>query len=272
MNHKSPEPDPAEAVLSSRKYRGLNIPAETAREILESAQQSGASAKEAEKILREKLHNIVAPYLGDPNYATAERDLEAAFLSGDSQKVKEYCEAILSTHASTRERLEILKEFYPRIFEVTGRPASILDLACGWNPFTLPWMSLPEGASYFAYDLNQPRVELTNRFLEKYQARGRAYHADVLIHPPQEKADMAFLFKEAHRMEQRKKGSTRKLMDAVSVEWFLLSLPPNSLHGKYDLAERQKSLVERIVTGSSWNIVEVSFKNEIVFCIRKEDK
>ncbi len=264
--------DPVDTVLASRKYRDLNIPVETARELYNSAISSGQTPKEAEKTLRQKLHNIVAPYLGDPDFAEAAREMENAFSSNDSTQIRGFCLKMLNTHASTRERVEILPEFYARIFELTGIPGSIFDLAAGMNPFSLPWMNLAEGIRYSAYDLNQPRINLIGKFLSLSGMETLAFHRDILIHPPEEKADMAFLFKEAHRMEQRQRGSTRKLIDAVNTAWFLLSLPTSSLQGKFDLTSRQRNLVQAFVTGSSWRVFEVAFKNELVFCICKDPR
>jgi 16S rRNA (guanine(1405)-N(7))-methyltransferase len=271
VNPPSPKSfhDPVETVLTSRKYRDLNIPVETARELYDSAVSSGQSPKEAEKTLRQKLHNIVAPYLGDPDFTEAAGEMENAFSGNDMTRIWGFCLKMLNSHASTRERVEVLPDFYSRLFEVTGIPGSIFDLAAGMNPFSLPWMSLSEGSRYSAYDLNQPRINLVRKFLSLSGREPLAFHRDILIHPPEEKADMAYLFKEAHRMEQRQRGSTRKLIDAVNVAWFLLSLPTSSLQGKFDLTSRQRNLVQTIVAGSTWQVFEVPYKNELVFCILK---
>jgi 16S rRNA (guanine(1405)-N(7))-methyltransferase len=264
-----PDVNPVEAVLSSRKYRELDIPPETAMDLYTAAIQSGQTPKEAKKTLQQKLHNIIAPYLGDPDFVTAQTEMETAFSDADPDEISAFCLKMLKTHASTRERVEILPEFYPRIFEVTGKPESILDLASGLNPFSLPWMHLEESARYSAFDLNKPRIDLVRNFLVLSGREPLGFHSDILLHPPQEIADVAFLFKEAHRMEQRQRGSTRKLIEAVNVTWFLLSLPPNSLQGKFDLTERQEKLVQSIISGTPWQVEEVTFKNELVFCIRK---
>lgn len=264
--------DLIEDILTSRKYRKLNIPQETARDIYFIAIASGQNPKEAEKTLRQKLHNIIAPYLGEPDFAKAYAELETAFLTRDAKEIKKVCGDLLSSHASSRERLELLNEFYPHLFGLTGKPGSIFDLASGLNPFSLPWMDLKKDVEYFAYDLNEPRIKLINRFFELSGMKPLAFHQDILIHPPEGKADLAFLFKEAHRMEQRQRGCTRRLIEATRVDWFLLSLPTSSLNGKYDLIERQRRLVGAIVAGTSWSITEVLFINEIVFCINKGDQ
>jgi 16S rRNA (guanine(1405)-N(7))-methyltransferase len=133
-------------------------------------------------------------------------------------------------------------------------------------------MGLETDVEYYAYDLNEPRIELINRFFELSGMKTLAFHQDILIHPPEGKADLAFLFKEAHRMEQRQRGCTRRLIEATRVDWFLLSLPTSSLNGKHDLIERQRRLVGTIVAGTSWPVTEILFRNEVVFCMNKGDQ
>jgi|WetSurMetagenome_2_1015567.scaffolds.fasta_scaffold10234_5 16S rRNA (guanine(1405)-N(7))-methyltransferase len=261
--------DPVEAVLSSRKYRELDIPPETAMDLYTAALHSGQTPKEAKKTLQQKLHNIIAPYLGDPDFVTAQAEMETAFSSADPDLIPAFCLKMLNSHASTRERVEILPDFYPRIFEVTGIPKSIHDLASGLNPFSLPWMNLEKTARYSAFDLNKPRVDLVRKFLVLSGRDPLGFHRDILLDPPEEVADVAFLFKEAHRMEQRQRGSTRKLIQSIKVTWFLLSLPPSSLQGKFDLTERQEKLVQSITSGTTWQVEKIAFLNELVFCIRK---
>jgi 16S rRNA (guanine(1405)-N(7))-methyltransferase len=256
-------------MLDSSRYRGLDIPLETALDLLEQEWPHYKHPKDAIDAARKKLHTIVAAYLGDPDYAVALPDLDAAFASGDPQAVKAACTRILSAHASTRERLPILEMFYSRLFAVTGTPVSVLDLACGLNPFALPWMNLPTSVHYHAYDLNHPRVDAINHFFSLQQLPPLAVHDDFLLHPPTVTADVAFLFKEAHRMEQRQRGRNRPLWEVLDVHWLLVSLPMASLSGKHNLIEKHRTLVYSILSGLPWKVEEVLFENEMVFCIDK---
>ena len=257
------------SILSSRKYHGLGIPEETLRNLVEQERGRNRSAKELEQAVREKLHNIVAPYLGDPDYAAAGVRLEAAFASGEPEQVKAVCQDLLAAHASTRERLPAMAEFYPRLFALTGVPQSVIDLACGLHPFGLPWMGLPAGVCYAAYDLHQPRVELINHFFRLSGLPELAFHQDILVKPPQAAADVAFFFKEAHRFEQRQRGCNRGFWQAIPARWLLVSLPGSSLTGRRNLADRQRTLVQRTMEGLDWPVIEVQILDELVFCIHK---
>jgi 16S rRNA (guanine(1405)-N(7))-methyltransferase len=256
-------------ILASRKYRALGIPEATLLDLIAHEEGRGRNPKELEQTVREKLHNIVAGYLGDPDYPAAGQQLEAAFAGGDPALVKQVCRELLAAHASTRERLPVLDEFYPRLFAITGVPRVTLDLACGLHPFGLPWMGLAKGAQYLAYDLNQPRVELINHFLRLSGLPEQAFHQDILVEPPGTPADVAFFFKEAHRFEQRQRGCNRAFWQALNVHWLLVSLPASSLTGRRDLAERQRALVARTLDGLDWPVQEVQILDELVFCIEK---
>jgi 16S rRNA (guanine(1405)-N(7))-methyltransferase len=258
-----------QSLLSSRKYRALGIPEATIQDLITKEGGRGRSSKELEQVVREKLHNIVAGYLGDPDYAAAQAKLETAFGTGDRTSVEAECLDLLAAHASTRERLAVLDEFYQRLFAITGVPRVVVDLACGLHPFGLPWMNLPLGVEYYAYDLNQPRVALIQRFLGLSGLPELAFHQDILVNPPQVRADVAFFFKEAHRFEQRQRGCNRAFWQALPVHWLLVSLPSSSLTGRRDLAERQRALVARTLEGLEWTVIEIQMLDEIVFCIDK---
>jgi 16S rRNA (guanine(1405)-N(7))-methyltransferase len=260
-----------ENILSSRKYRGLGIPEATLEDLIAQEAGRGRSPKELEQVVREKLHNIVAGYLGDPDYPAAAAQLSAAFSSGEGAAVKAACRELLAVHASTRERLPVLGEFYSRLWAVCGVPRVVVDLACGLHPLGLPWMGLAGGAQYYAYDLNQPRVELLNHFFRLSGLPVLAFHQDILIDPPQVPADVAFFFKEAHRFEQRQRGCNRAFWQSIQARWLLVSLPANSLTGRRDLAEHQRALVGRTLQGLNWPVIEIQVLDEIVFCIDKRE-
>jgi len=260
-----------EEILQSRKYREMQIHADTVRDILEKELRQARSQKEAVKAARQKLHNIIAPYLGDPDYPAACRSLDEAFAGGDPASVKAVCRQILAQHASTRERLPLLEQgFYQEIFAMTGRsPGVILDLACGLNPLAFPWMDLPPVTHYHAYDIHGPRVELINHFFSLQGLAPLAETRDVLVHPPETAGEVAFIFKEAHRMEQRQRGCSAPLWNALRVRFLAVSLPAHSLSGRFDLVERQRKLVAGIVGNQPWQVAERILGDEMVFVIDK---
>ena len=256
-------------ILSARKYRELDLSPDTVRDLLEQELPRHRSQKDAVHVVRQKLHNVVATYLGEPDYTTAHSVLEEAFASRNPLEVTRTCTAFLSSHASTLERMPLLVGFYPRLWEVTGEPNTLLDLACGLNPFAFPWMSLPNTVSYHAYDIVGPRVELINHYFNLQGLRPLAEVRDILVMPPEVTADVAIFFKEAHRFEQRRPGCNRAFWQSIKTRWLLVSLPTESLARKHSLIEGHRKLVQNTLNGLDWPVTEVEFPGEIVFCIRK---
>lgn len=255
-------------ILASHKYQALAIPEETVLDLINRNTAPGIKERELEKIVRQKLHNIIAPYLEELDYRSAMTDL-SRISKGDEQSLKEYCARILAAHASTKERIPIMSEFYARIFEHTGIPGSILDLACGLNPFALPWMGLSKETTYHAYDLHKPRIDLINAFFQVVDRPPLAEKRDILVKPPELRADMAFFFKEAHRFEQRRHECNRAFWQALKVKTIVVSLPSSNLTGSHSMLEGQRILVERAVSGLDWKVTEILVGNEIIFCIDK---
>jgi 16S rRNA (guanine(1405)-N(7))-methyltransferase len=258
------------SLLTSRKYRALDLPRETLQDLVEKAAEMTHNPRELNHIVRQKLHQLVAPYLGDPDYLACQHDLDIAYQTGDTEQIKAACRKILAAHASTRERLPILPHFFERLFAHTGQPHVILDLACGLNPFALPWMGLASDTLYYAYDLHQPRLDAINHLFGLNGMQPLAIHQDILVSPPTIKADVAFFFKEAHRFEQRRRGCNREFLQQIHARHLLVSLPTQNLTGTHLKTDQHRRLVMESIAGLPWQIQEIEFENEIVFCIEKD--
>ncbi len=254
---------------NARKYRGISIPRETLVNLVEEAAKREHDLASIEKIVRLKLHNLAALYLGDPDYSLIEQQFSGKAFQTSDEELRGICLQALLAHASTAERIPFLAAFYEKVFAYTGKPVSILDLACGLNPFAIPWMQLPVQTKYLAYDLNLPRIRAINTFFTSIHQAGAAIQQDILVDPPQEKADLAFFFKEAHRFEQRKKGCNRDFFAALPVKTLLVSLPTSNLTGSRGMLQQDRALIAQATADTGWQVDELQFENEIVFGIRK---
>ncbi len=254
------------SIKRSKKYR--DVYEGTIRELVRS-EFGKHKRKVLEKAVRKRLHRIVAPYVGDPNYKRATIELETAFESGERETVREVCARILSSHASARERLQIVDRFYKEIFDITGKPDAILDIACALNPLTFPWMDLPSTLEYHAYDIHETRVEFINTFFSLQGLPTFAKVQDVAFDFPQETADVAFFLKELHRFEQNYAKRGLALLDALRARYLVVSFPTVSLHSGRSLTERYRQFFPELITGRGWAIEEIEFETELVFCVDK---
>ena len=256
------------AIKQSRKYRDTSE--ETIRQLAVEAVIEHKKPKPAEKAVRKRLHSIMAPYLGDPDYAEARRLLTDSFASGDGKIVRAACRDLMHAHLSTRERLPILDSFYEEIFAVTGPPRRLLDIACGLNPLAFPWMGLPApGTDFIAYDIHEPRVDFLNHYVGLQGLPPLAFVRDVAVHAPVENGDGALFLKEMPRFERTYPGRGRALLEAIDTRWLVVSFPTISTHGGRNLTNRYRDFFHQLIDGTGWAVTELLFETELVFCADK---
>lgn len=260
------------SIKDSKNYRETYE--ETIRALVKAEIGKYKKKKEVEKAVRRRLHRIMAPYVGDPDYEEAAEALRAAFATDDPETIRETCTEILSAHVSTQERLAILDRFYPEIFQVTGQPESILDIACALNPLTFPWMGLPSKARYHAYDIHETRVAFLNTFFKLQGLPPLAKVQDIGLTYPEEIADVAFFLKELHRFEQHYSTTDDPtpgltLLSALRVRYLVVSFPTVSLHGGRSLTDHYREYFQNLIVNTGWRTTELLFETELVFCVKK---
>ncbi len=260
-----------DAVQSSRKYRELALPEDMLRDLIAVNLPNSRNMADLKTSFRKALHNVIAPYLEDIDYEKEIQRLQAErFNLQQPENLKSYCLKVMAKHASTKERIPHLQAFFDTIFKTIGSPNSIMDLACALDPLCLPWIRLAPGASFKAYDINGPRVRYLQAFFALTYPNFQAIQQDILLTPPAERADCAFFFKEAHRLEKRQPGSTRILLEGINVATVVLSLPAVDLKGHHSLENFHRHLVEKALEGTTWQQDLRQVGNELLFFIHKE--
>ncbi|MFZ1398549.1 MAG: hypothetical protein WAS33_16715 [Candidatus Promineifilaceae bacterium] len=264
------------AIKQSKKYGDTSEA--TIRQLAEEAARQHKKPKAAIKAVRARLHSIMAPYLGDPDYAALARQLSGAFAANDQARINQLCLASLDAHLSTRERLPIMTEFYQQIFAVTGQPSAILDIACALNPLALRWMFPNVGnqlsvvsnqVKFYAYDIHEPRIQFINHYFQLEGLAPLARVQDVAMQFPHEQADVALFLKEMPRFTRNYGDLGRPLLQSLNVRWLVLSYPSISTHGGRNLTSRYRDFMHQLIAGLDWPLTELLFEGEIVFIIDK---
>lgn len=257
------------SIKASRKYRAVSEA--TVRALAEQAWPEHRKRKALDKAVRRRLHGIVADHLGDPDYGALGPALVAAVNEGDDERERALCEAALAEHLSTRERLPYLRDFYAAIFEHTGVPQTVLDLACALGPLSWPWMGLPSTSRLVAYDIHEPRVAMLDAYL-RVRGAGEARVRDIVLDPTEERGDVVLLLKELHRLLRNYPPSQvgGDWLAALPARHLVISLPAVSAHGGRRLEEPYRGLMTRLVEDRPWSMRELAFPHELVFCIDTE--
>ena len=256
-----------EAVLTSAKYRTVS-PA-LARAIGAAELAKGRSLKEAVKATKNKLHQVAGAYLAErPDYGAWLEATRSARAAGSD--LRPLCAALMRHHASTRERLPILEQFYATLLGDLPPVRSILDLACGLNPLALPWMPLPSNVEYWACDIFQDQADFLSGWFDAAGYRGRAFVCDLIAGLPPARADVVLLLKAIPCLEQIDKELGRRLLATVEAPVVLVSFPVHSLggHGK-GMAANYAAHFDRLTSGLSWQVERFDFATELVFRLRR---
>lgn len=220
-----------QAVMAAPKYRYLHPG--LVRRITAQELAKGRKPAEVVKETRTKLHQVGSAYQEKtPEYETWKRELAGLPKETASPAVKEWCRDKMRQHASTSERLPILDGFYSTIFNGLAPFHSVLDLACGLNPLTIPWMPLADGADYFAYDIYSDMAGFLSAWLDHVGIGGEAGLCDLIAETPAPQADVALLLKTIPCLEQVDKNILPRLMEVIPAPLIVVSFPVASLGGK----------------------------------------
>ena len=255
------------ALMSSAKYREIS-PA-LLRQIAAQELSKRRSLKEAVKAAKNKLHQIAGAYFGElPNFAAWQASLAGAAAVGED--LRPLCRQWLAAHASTRERVPLLEQFYTRLFEGLPPIYSLLDLACGLNPLTLPWMGLSPTTHYHACDLYQSEADFFNGVFPLLGVTGEFSVCNLLQALPPQAVDVALLLKTIPCLEQVDKRVGSRLIAEIDARVLIVSFPGRSLGGhQRGMAANYEAHFTTLMAGFEYRYDKIEFANEIVFRIFK---
>lgn len=258
-----------EAVRKSTKYRSVSadfIGALGARELIKRPR-----LKEAVKATKNKLHQVGGAFIDHrPDFGRWLDQLKQAASTADPQEMRAVCAEIMSHHASTRERLPVIERFYSETLGHLPPIGSVIDVACGLNPLSIPWMPLARHAVYRAYDIYEDMVEFLNGSFELLGVRGRAEACDVTRASGFERADLALLLKAIPCLEQVDKTAGPHLLDSLDASHILVSFPARSLCGRSKgMAEAYETEFRRMIEGRGWTVARFEFDTELAFLISR---
>jgi 16S rRNA (guanine(1405)-N(7))-methyltransferase len=198
----------------SRKYATLCE--DTLSRIADWAAARHQAPKAALKAAKRKLHQVYGAYLDQLDLARVEGLVEDLPTDPTDDAIRAACREILAC--------QLLAE--------VPEPKVVIDLACGLHPFALPWMELPLGARYHAYDIDHRLVAAVNAFASRVGWSATAECKDILVSPPDVDADLAFLLKTVPCLEQQEKGATVRLLSRLRARHVVISFPARTLGGR----------------------------------------
>jgi 16S rRNA (guanine(1405)-N(7))-methyltransferase len=233
--------------------------------------KKGFSTKETIKRARAKLHQVGGAYQEKKiPYDQLIKELKDLPMDLQSDSVKAFCNKAMEYHRSTEERLNLLDSMYKNIFAQLPPVKSILDIACGFNPFTLPWMPIAKDASYYACDIYPQMIGFINAFLNHFNVKGEAFTCDLTQSTPQHPVDLAIVLKTIPCLEQLDKSIGTRLLNQLNTKAVLISFPVRSLTGRVkDMPRFYEEHFMEIAENTEWNVKKIPMVDELFFLLQK---
>jgi 16S rRNA (guanine(1405)-N(7))-methyltransferase len=258
------------AILASNNYK--HICPDLIRTVTSQEMMKRRSYKETLKAVKNKLHQVGGAYLdGRDDFMGWLLMLQNAVETGKQDAIRECCKHIMWHHASTRERLPILDQFYETLFTDIGPIHSILDLACGLHPLALSWLPLAPDATYYAYDIYQHIMDFLHEWFTIMHIEDHTGVCDLSQSCPTHQVDVAFVLKTLPCLEQIDKAASLRLLRIVNARYVIVSFPIQSLGGKAKgMATYYEAHFTKLIEHEPWSVRKVEFSTELVFVVQKE--
>ena len=247
--------DAIEKLMKSAKYR--DVCPDTIRRIYADCERKHKRPKDIEHATRERLHGVTGAYLTENDNRRA---LELA-------KAGEW-ETLLHMHASTRERLPIEETdaLYARLFATCGCPHTLLDLACGLNPIYLA-ARYPD-ICVTAADMSGQCLRIINAFCN---VQTRCCDLVCTGSIPQDRYDMALLFKILPLIEREQSGTALHVMRECNAAYLVVSYPTRTLGGRnIGMAQHYDEWMRTHIPDN--RLIETSFEtsNELFYILKEK--
>jgi len=232
-----------------------------------SISKRSSEYKDLIKAVRAVLRRNVSLYEGD---GSRHREVLIAELrqSSNEEQRQEIITHLLSTHASTRERLPFYKIVYEKIFAITGKPETVLDIGCGLNPISYP----DNDATIIGVDIDRNLCSVVGQYFDIAGIEGECRVVDVkglqqIKTLP--KADVAFVFK---LLEIIEKGEGHKLSEnllkALPARWLVVSFPTMTSSQK-PMRRPGRAWMELMLRRLGWKYETFTIPSEIFYVIKK---
>ncbi|OLR89525.1 Rmt family 16S rRNA (guanine(1405)-N(7))-methyltransferase [Actinokineospora bangkokensis] len=256
------------AVAGSKRYAVVS--ADTIRRTAARALvSSGGDVTDAVKRTKRALHEIYGAYLpgSAPNYDAVLRKLTAAVAEGDPDAA---LESAMKVHASTRERLPHLDEFYREVFRRVPEPATVRDVACGLNPLAVRRMGLPESTVYLASDIDTKQMAFLDRALGLLGVEHEARVLDLVATPVTGRADVTLLLKTIPCLERQQQGLGWSLLESLDSPVVVATFPTKSLGNRSKgMFQTHSAAMAEHSAGKPWRVDSFEIPNELVYVISR---
>lgn len=215
--------------------------------------------------VREHLRRVYGVFFTNKYPAKREGYLAALI----DEPSKENALELMSIHRSTHERLEHYPSLYEQLFAITGTPTSILDIGCGYNPFSYPFLGCTP--AYHSADIACEDLKLIGEFHDSLKIENSQHCVDLTtpeIMKSLPETDVVFAFKVFDSLEEKEWGRVKALLTDMKAKWLVASFPTLSIGQKKTISPRE--WFERLVTDKVVGRVTLANEQFIIITLKQK--
>jgi 16S rRNA (guanine(1405)-N(7))-methyltransferase len=225
--------------------------------------------KEIIKKIRNRLHLVYGSF-----QTKSKAKMEGLLREIDGINDYKTHDKILSLSVSSKERLKDYEKIYSSIFKITTRPKKIIDLGCGLNPISYPYMHI-NNLVYYAYDIDQKDIAFLDNYFNiigRYtKIKGKAFVADLKdldIVKELPRADICFMFKLVDVLERRGHKLSEELIKSLKCKHIVVSFPTKTVSGR-NMRHPYRGWIEKMLDRIGYKFERIVFDNEVFYIISK---
>ncbi|MBU2634495.1 MAG: hypothetical protein KJ674_04590 [Nanoarchaeota archaeon] len=177
---------------------------------------------------------------------------------------KEIRKKLRETYGGFKRVREERVEVYDKIFEITGRPKSVLDLGCGYHKF--PFKDI----EYYGCDIGKDYIDECNKHLKKNKIKGKCFVFDLLGDVKKlKKVDVVFIFKVLESLEVFEKDISKKIVKDLKCKYVVVSFAKKVLSDKGYIKKKGRKWFRILLNELKYEYKIFDYKDEIYFIIKK---
>jgi 16S rRNA (guanine(1405)-N(7))-methyltransferase len=246
--------------------------AEYIQRIVAESQKKRKSSKEIAKGAKTKVHQTYGVFVNGTKINKVYERLVQAIKDEDEEEIKKQLTFALQLHVSSGERVNIMDELYKKIFEITWKPKMVLDVACGLNPISLPWMGLDKDIQYDAFDVHDEILEIVRNFTQIIGYTWvHTFNQDLLSYNSDKEYDIAFIFKTLSTVDFQQKGSAAQILEHIHAKYLVISFPIVNIgyYKKWKNMLKYYSETYEPYFADFAEVHKIPFHNELVYVVKR---
>lgn len=173
----------------------------------------------------------------------------------------------LESNSSTKERMKIYPRLYENIFKITGKPETIVDLSCGFNPLSYSYINFKP--KFIVSELNENDCKRLENYFKDNKIDGKVLQIDLTKFNKLPEGEICFLFKVLDIIETKGHRLAERIIRELKCKFIVVSFSTRSLKGE-KMKFPRRTWFEVMLTRLGLNFEKLEYENELFYVINKE--